>query len=263
MFTVLSGLKSHPHNLQAVVSMADDGGSTGVLREEFGILPPGDIRRALVALSESEKFLSDLFNYRFSEGSFEGHNFGNLFIAALERLTGDFERAVEEAAQAVGDTPEKDKVESEPVSKPTPRGGAGAGPSDPSPSRLLGTPGRLRSRPLHGARRRAAGAHRLHALRRRAEDLRRRPTGDDGDDGGSRHPSAACPVRLVGRSGAAAAAPGDAAPGGQADGHRRAAAGRPETRLRRPASKGRIEPATAREIGNRMPRSCRILLTGS
>lgn len=79
--------------------MADDGGSTGVLREEFGMLPPGDIRRALVALSESEEFLAHLFNYRFSEGSFDGHNFGNVFLTALERLTGDFERAIEEAAK--------------------------------------------------------------------------------------------------------------------------------------------------------------------
>jgi len=99
VYSVLSGLKRYPHSLSAVVSMADDGGSTGVLREEFGILPPGDVRRALVALSESEKFLSDLFNYRFNEGSLEGHNFGNLFITALERLTGDFEEAIEEAAR--------------------------------------------------------------------------------------------------------------------------------------------------------------------
>ncbi len=99
VFTVLSGLKKYSHNLSAIVSMADDGGSTGVLREEFGILPPGDIRRALVALSHSEEFLANLFNYRFSEGSFDGHNFGNLFLTALERLTGNFERAIEEAAR--------------------------------------------------------------------------------------------------------------------------------------------------------------------
>lgn len=101
VYTVLSGLKRHPHNLTAIVSMADDGGSTGVLREEFGILPPGDIRRALVALSDhKQEFLAELFNYRFSEGkSLEGHSFGNLFITALERIHGDFEKAVEEAGR--------------------------------------------------------------------------------------------------------------------------------------------------------------------
>lgn len=99
VYTVLSGLKKHPHNLSAIVSMADDGGSTGALREDFGILPPGDIRRALVALSDSEESLSSLFNYRFNEGLFNGHNFGNLFIAALERITGDFEQAIEEASR--------------------------------------------------------------------------------------------------------------------------------------------------------------------
>lgn len=101
VFTVLTGLRKYPYGLSAVVSMADDGGSTGVLREEFGILPPGDIRRALVALSVSPgATLCNLFNYRFSEGEgLAGHTFGNLFITALERLTGDFSRAVEEAAK--------------------------------------------------------------------------------------------------------------------------------------------------------------------
>lgn len=101
VYTVLSGLKRYPSHLTAIVSMADDGGSTGVLREEFGILPPGDIRRALVALSDHrEEFLAELFNYRFSEGEgLEGHSFGNLFITALERIHGDFEQAVDEAAR--------------------------------------------------------------------------------------------------------------------------------------------------------------------
>lgn len=99
IFSVLSGLKTHSHKLSAIVTMADDGGSTGVLREEFGILPPGDIRRALVALSDAEKSLSSLFNYRFKQGSFDGHHFGNLFITALERITGDFEEAIEEASR--------------------------------------------------------------------------------------------------------------------------------------------------------------------
>lgn len=100
MFTVLSGLKSYGHNLSAIVSMADDGGSTGILREEFGILPPGDIRRALVALSDADKVLSDLFNYRFEKhGSVSGHSFGNLLITALEQVTGDFEKAISEASK--------------------------------------------------------------------------------------------------------------------------------------------------------------------
>lgn len=101
VFTVLSGLKNYDTDLTAVVTMADDGGSTGILREEFGILPPGDIRRALVALSRSDnKILSELFNYRFQEGAgLVGHNFGNLMITALERLTGDFSLAIQEAAR--------------------------------------------------------------------------------------------------------------------------------------------------------------------
>lgn len=101
VFTVLSGLKHYFNNLTAVVTMADDGGSTGILREEFGILPPGDIRRALVALSQSDnKMISDLFSYRFQEGSgLSGHSFGNLMITALERITGSFEKAIGEVSK--------------------------------------------------------------------------------------------------------------------------------------------------------------------
>lgn len=101
VFTVLSGLKTFPYTLTAIVSMADDGGSTGVLREEFGVLPPGDIRRALVALSGSDdKIMSELFNYRFNEGStLKGHSLGNLLLTALERITGSFNNAVKEAVK--------------------------------------------------------------------------------------------------------------------------------------------------------------------
>lgn len=100
VFTVLSGLKKYPVDLTAVVTMADDGGSTGVLREEFGILPPGDVRRVLVALSHSsDHMMADLFNYRFREGGLLGHTFGNIMLTALERLTGSFEAAVIEAAK--------------------------------------------------------------------------------------------------------------------------------------------------------------------
>ena len=99
-FTVLSGLKKYPVYLSAIVSMADSGGSTRILREEFGILPPGDVRQALIALSRSEKSLANLFNYRFNEGSgLSGHSFGNLLITALERIKGSFEKAIEEAGK--------------------------------------------------------------------------------------------------------------------------------------------------------------------
>lgn len=101
VFSVLSGLRDHPVDLTAIVTMADEGGSTGILREEFGILPPGDVRRALVALSHSDnKILSELFNYRFREGSgLQGHSFGNLMITALQRITGSFSSAIEEASK--------------------------------------------------------------------------------------------------------------------------------------------------------------------
>lgn len=98
-FTVLSGLRKYPVELCAVITMADNGGSTGILREEFGILPPGDIRQALVALSSADRMVADLFNYRFQEGGLKTHAFGNIMLTALERITGSFEQAVEEAGQ--------------------------------------------------------------------------------------------------------------------------------------------------------------------
>jgi uncharacterized cofD-like protein len=79
--------------------MIDDGGSTGILRDELGVLPPGDVRQSLVALSSSSQVLRDLFNYRFPEGTFEGHAFGNLFLSALEKVTGSFAKAVHVAGQ--------------------------------------------------------------------------------------------------------------------------------------------------------------------
>lgn len=101
VFTALTGLRDYPYNLSAIVNMADDGGSTGVLREEFGTLPAGDIRRALIALSDSnKKVLSELFNYRFEESSsLHGHSMGNLLLTALEKITGDFGSAVDEAVE--------------------------------------------------------------------------------------------------------------------------------------------------------------------
>jgi uncharacterized cofD-like protein len=101
VFVVLSALKNLPIHLSAIITMADSGGSTGILREEFGILPPGDVRRALIALSHSDnKILAKLFNYRFNESYFlDGHSFGNLFLTALERITGDFQKAILEAGK--------------------------------------------------------------------------------------------------------------------------------------------------------------------
>ena len=100
-FTLLSALKDHTSQIAALVNMADDGGSTGVLRDELGALPPGDVRQCLVALSNSPK-VRDLFNYRFEEGSLKGHAFGNLFLTALEKMTGDFSAGVELASEVLG-----------------------------------------------------------------------------------------------------------------------------------------------------------------
>lgn len=96
-FTVLSALKEHTKQIAAIVNMVDDGGSTGVLRDELGTLPPGDVRQCLVALSDSPK-IRDLFNYRFESGSMSGHSFGNILLTALEKVTGNFSEAVETAS---------------------------------------------------------------------------------------------------------------------------------------------------------------------
>lgn len=97
-FTLLSALKFHTSQLAAIVNMVDDGGSTGVLRDELGALPPGDVRQCLVALSNSPK-VRDLFNYRFEEGTFGGHSFGNILLSALEKVNGSFSEAVETASE--------------------------------------------------------------------------------------------------------------------------------------------------------------------
>src|SRR3989338_4998683 len=98
-YTVLKGLKKHRLHLTAIVSMTDDGGSTGILRDEYGVLPPGDIRRCIVALSESTEIMKLLFQYRFANGGLKGHNFGNLFITALKEITGSDDRAIKEACK--------------------------------------------------------------------------------------------------------------------------------------------------------------------
>ncbi|MEO7905020.1 MAG: gluconeogenesis factor YvcK family protein [Candidatus Saccharimonadales bacterium] len=102
-FTLLSALKDYTPSIAALVNMADDGGSTGTLRDELGALPPGDVRQCLVALSGSPE-LRDLFNYRFEEGGLKGHAFGNLFLTALEKMTGNFAQGVEVASEVLNIT---------------------------------------------------------------------------------------------------------------------------------------------------------------
>jgi uncharacterized cofD-like protein len=85
--------------LSAVVTVTDDGGSSGRLREDFKMLPPGDVRNCMVALSEDEHLLSKLFQFRFDQGDLDGHSFGNLFVAALSHITGDFAQAVQMSSQ--------------------------------------------------------------------------------------------------------------------------------------------------------------------
>lgn len=97
-FTILSGLKYETRDIAALVNMADDGGSTGQLRDEHGVLPPGDIRQCLVALSKVKE-TRDLFDYRFEEGALKGHAFGNIFLTALEKMTGNFAAGVELASE--------------------------------------------------------------------------------------------------------------------------------------------------------------------
>jgi len=105
--TILHGLKRYAHpqrevDITAVVTVTDDGGSSGRLRREFDVLPPGDIRNCMVALSEDEALLSKLFQYRFADGrGLKGHSFGNLFLTALTNLTGDFARAVKLSSEVL------------------------------------------------------------------------------------------------------------------------------------------------------------------
>ena len=100
--TLLRGLKEYTSNLTAIVTVTDDGGSSGRLRQELGVLPPGDIRNCLVALADSESMMTDLFQYRFNEGNgLVGHSFGNLFIAAMSGIAGDFDRAIKESSKVL------------------------------------------------------------------------------------------------------------------------------------------------------------------
>src|SRR5205823_8872732 len=98
----LQAARRYAADLQAIVSVADDGGSSGRLRAAFGIPPPGDLRRCLVALADPASPWTSAFEYRFDAGELEGHAFGNLVIAGLAEATGDFELALIEAGRALG-----------------------------------------------------------------------------------------------------------------------------------------------------------------
>jgi uncharacterized cofD-like protein len=99
---LLHGLKNHSSNITAIVTVADDGGSSGRLRQEFNMLPPGDIRNCLVALADAEPLMRKLFQFRFEEGEYlKGHSFGNLFITAMSKVTGDFEEAIKESSKVL------------------------------------------------------------------------------------------------------------------------------------------------------------------
>ncbi len=101
--TMLRGLKEYTSNIVAIVTVSDDGGSSGALKSHMGMLPPGDIRNCLVALADAEPLLSELFQYRFDtdDGQLAGHSFGNLLIGAMTDITGDFERAVKETSRVL------------------------------------------------------------------------------------------------------------------------------------------------------------------
>jgi uncharacterized cofD-like protein len=100
---LLLGLKEYTANLTAIVTVADSGGSSGRLRQEFNIVAPGDIRNCLVALADAPALMGELFQYRFAEGDgLKGHNFGNLFLTAMVQITkGDFKKAVEESSKVL------------------------------------------------------------------------------------------------------------------------------------------------------------------
>jgi uncharacterized cofD-like protein len=99
---LLHGLKEFTSNITAVVTVADDGGSSGRLRQDLDVLPPGDIRSCLVALADAEPLMGKLFQFRFEEGNeLKGHNFGNLFITAMSKVTGDFDEAIRESSKVL------------------------------------------------------------------------------------------------------------------------------------------------------------------
>jgi uncharacterized cofD-like protein len=98
---ILRGLKKYTSNITAIITVADDGGSSGKLREDLGMLPPGDIRSCILALADTEPIMEKLLQYRFQEGSLKGQSFGNLFIAAMNEITGNFEEAVRKTSDVL------------------------------------------------------------------------------------------------------------------------------------------------------------------
>ncbi len=98
-YVTLLGLKKYDLKLTAIVTMTDSGGSSGKLRDELGVLPPGDVRQCLVALAASPKLLRDMFNYRFEKGGLKGHSFGNIFLSTLEKNTGSMKKAISEVGK--------------------------------------------------------------------------------------------------------------------------------------------------------------------
>ena len=101
---MLRGLKKYTSNITAIVTVADDGGSSGTLREDLGMLPPGDIRSCILALANTEPTMEKLLQYRFNEGIFKGQNFGNLFLAAMNEIYGSFEMAIKETSNVLAVT---------------------------------------------------------------------------------------------------------------------------------------------------------------
>lgn len=102
--TMLRGLKKYTRNLTAIVTVADDGGGSGVLRRDMGMLPPGDVRHCMEALANTEPIMEQLLTYRFTEGGLAGQSFGNLFLAALNGVTGSFEKAVQQLSKVLAIT---------------------------------------------------------------------------------------------------------------------------------------------------------------
>ncbi|MDD2585933.1 MAG: YvcK family protein [Syntrophomonadaceae bacterium] len=98
---LLKGLKKYTTRLTAIVTVSDDGGSSGRLRTEMGVLPPGDIRNCLVALAETETLMDKVFQHRFQQGSLKGHNLGNLLLVAMTEITGDFVSAIREVSKVL------------------------------------------------------------------------------------------------------------------------------------------------------------------
>ena len=102
--TMLRGLKKYTHNITAIVTVADDGGGSGVLREDLGILPPGDIRNCILALADTEPLMEELLQYRFKDGRLKDQNFGNLFLAAMDGISNNFEEAVQKMSSVLAVT---------------------------------------------------------------------------------------------------------------------------------------------------------------